>query len=201
MTTLKTAITARANGDPEEQDIAQLLAQNWWAFAIRGVLGVIFGLIAIFQPGVTMLSLVLVFSAYAFVDGAFAIIASARAARRHERWGSLVLEGIVNIIAAAVAFLWPAITVVGFVFLVGTWAILSGGLMLSAAMRLDDDHGRWWLVLGGLASVIYGALLIFAPLVGALVLTWWLGAYAVVFGFALMAVAIKLYQRRDQPHG
>jgi uncharacterized membrane protein HdeD (DUF308 family) len=202
MTTLKTAITARANGDPEEQDIAQLLAQNWWAFAIRGVLGVIFGLIAIFQPGVTMLSLVLVFSAYAFVDGAFAIIASARAARRHERWGSLVLEGIVNIIAAAVAFLWPAITVVGFVFLVGTWAILSGGLMLSAAMRLDGDHGRWWLVLGGLASVIYGALLIFAPLVGALVLTWWLGAYAIVFGFALMAVAIKLHQRwRAQPHG
>jgi uncharacterized membrane protein HdeD (DUF308 family) len=202
MTTLKTTITARANEDSAEQNIAQLLAQNWWAFAIRGVLGIIFGLIAIFRPGVTMLSLVLVFSAYAFVDGAFAIIASVRAARRHERWGFLVLEGVVNIIAAALAFLWPAITVVSFVFLVGTWAILSGGLMLSAAMRLSGDHGRWWLVLGGLASVIYGALLIFAPFVGAIVLTWWLGAYAIVFGFALMAVAIKLYQRRrDQPHG
>ena len=202
MTTLKTTITARANEDSAEQNIAQLLAQNWWAFAIRGVLAIIFGLIAIFQPGVTMLSLVLVFSAYAFVDGTFAIIASVRAARRHERWGFLVLEGIVNIIAAALAFLWPAITVVSFVFLVGTWAILSGGLMLSAAMRLSGDHGRWWLVLGGLASVIYGALLIFAPFVGALVLTWWLGAYAIVFGFALMAVAIKLYQRRrDQPPG
>jgi uncharacterized membrane protein HdeD (DUF308 family) len=166
------------------------------------VLGIIFGLIAILKPGVTMLSLVLVFSAYAFVDGTFAIIASVRAARRHERWGFLVLEGIVNIIAAALAFLWPAITVVGFVLLVGTWAILSGGLMLGAAMRLSGDHGRWWLVLGGLASVIYGALLIFAPSVGAPVLTWWLGAYTIVFGFALMAVAIKLYQRlRDQPQG
>ena len=113
MTTLKTTITARANEAPAEQDIAQLLAQNWWAFAIRGVLGIIFGLVAIFLPGVTMLSLVLVFSAYAFVDGTFAIIASVRAARRHERWGFLVLEGIVNIIAAALAFLWPAITVVG----------------------------------------------------------------------------------------
>ena len=202
MTTLKTTMTARASEDPAEQDIAQLLARNWWAFAIRGVLGIIFGLIAIFQPGVTMLSLVLVFSAYAFVDGAFAIIASARAARRRQRWGVLVFEGIVNIIAAALALLWPAITIVGFVFLVGTWAILSGGLMLSAAMRLSGDHGRWWLVLGGLASVIYGALLIFAPFVGALVLTWWLGAYAIVFGFALMAVAIKLYQRRsDRAHG
>ena len=143
MTTLKTTMTARASEDPAEQDIAQLLARNWWAFAIRGVLGIIFGLIAIFQPGVTMLSLVLVFSAYAFVDGAFAIIASVRAARRHHRWGVLVFEGIVNIIAAALALLWPAITIVGFVFLVGTWAILSGGLMLSAAMRLDGDHGRW----------------------------------------------------------
>jgi uncharacterized membrane protein HdeD (DUF308 family) len=202
MTTLKTTISPRANEDPAEQNIAQLLAQNWWAFAIRGVLGIVFGLIAIFLPGVTMLSLVLVFSAYAFVDGIFAIIASVGAARRHQRWGFLVLEGIVNITAAALAFLWPAITVVTFVFLVGTWAILSGGLMLSAATRLGDDHGRWWLVLGGLASVIYGALLIFAPFIGALVLTWWLGAYAIVFGFALMAAAIKLYQRRrDQPHG
>ena len=195
MTTLKTTITARANEDSAEQNIAQLLAQNWWAFAIRGVLGVIFGLIAIFQPGVTMLSLVLVFSAYAFVDGIFAIIGSVRAARQHQRWGLLVLEGIVNIIAAAIAFLWPAITVVSFVFVVGTWAILSGGLMLSAALRLNVDHGRLWLVLGGLASVIYGALLVFAPFIGALVLTWWLGAYAMMFGFALIAAAIELKKR------
>ncbi len=183
------------------QQMSALLAQNWWAFAIRGVLGIIFGLIAIFLPGVTMLSLVLVFSAYALADGVFAIIAAGRAMRQHERWGYLLLEGIVNIIAAAIAFLWPGITVVSFVLLVGTWAILSGGLMLSAALRLNADHGRWWLALGGLVSMIYGALLIFAPFVGALVLTWWLGAYAIVFGFALIAVAIKLHARRDeQPH-
>src|SRR4030081_686042 len=198
MTTLKATITARANEDPAEQNIAQLLAQNWWAFAIRGVLGLIFGLIPIFQPGVTMLSLVLVFSAYAFVDGAFAIIAAGRAMRQHERWGFLLLEGIVNIIAAVIAFLWPGITVVSFVFLVGTWAILSGGLMLSAALRLQLDHGRWWLAVGGLASVIYGVLLIAAPFIGALVLTWWLGAYAIVFGFALIAVAIKLHARQRE---
>src|ERR1700693_1344194 len=131
MIALKTRVAAGAGEDPAEQNIAQLLAQNWWAFAIRGVLGVVFGLIAIFQPGATMLSLVLVFSAYAFVDGIFAIVGSVRAARQHQRWGLLVLEGSVNIIAAAIAFLWPAITVVSFVFVVGIWAILSGGLMLS----------------------------------------------------------------------
>jgi uncharacterized membrane protein HdeD (DUF308 family) len=183
------------------EQMSALLAQNWWAFAIRGVLGIVFGLIAIFLPGVTMLSLVLVFSAYALADGVFAIMASVRAMRQHERWGFLLLEGIVNIVAAAIAFLWPGITVVSFVFLVGTWAILSGGLLLSAALRLTADHGRWWLVLGGLVSVIYGVLLVGAPFIGALVLTWWLGAYAIVFGFALIAVAIKLFaRRRKQPH-
>jgi uncharacterized membrane protein HdeD (DUF308 family) len=178
-----------------------LLAQNWWAFAMRGLLGIIFGLIAIFLPGVTMLSLVLVFSAYALVDGIFAIMAAVRAMRQHERWGFLLLEGVVNIIAAAIAFLWPGITVASFVFLVGTWAILSGGLMVSAALRLQLDHGRWWLVLGGLASVIYGVLLIAAPFLGALVLTLWLGAYAIVFGIALIAVAIKLRARWREQQG
>lgn len=71
--------------------------------------------------------------------------------------------------------------------------------MLSAALRLNIDHGRWWLAFGGLASVIYGALLIGAPFIGALVLTWWLGAYAMAFGFALIAAAIKLRARREQP--
>jgi uncharacterized membrane protein HdeD (DUF308 family) len=184
--------------DASDEQMRALLAQNWWAFALRGVLGIVFGLIAIFLPGVTMLSLVLVFSAYALVDGVFAIIAAGRAIRRHERWGFLLLEGIVNIIAAAIAFLWPGITVVSFVFLVGTWAILSGGLMLSAALRLQLDHGRWWLALAGLVSVTYGVVLIAAPFIGALVLTWWLGAYAIVFGSALIAVAVKLHARQRE---
>jgi uncharacterized membrane protein HdeD (DUF308 family) len=201
MASRNTTVAARAIGDPGRyEQMSALLAQNWWAFALRGVLGIIFGLIAFLLPGVTMLSLVLVFSAYALVDGVFAIIAAVRAMRQHERWGFLLLEGIVSIIAAAIAFLWPGITVVSFVFLVGTWAILSGGLMLSAALRLQLDHGRWWLALGGLVSVIYGVSLIAAPFIGALVLTWWLGAYAIVFGFALIGVAIKLLARqREQP--
>jgi uncharacterized membrane protein HdeD (DUF308 family) len=196
-----TTVAARAIGDPGTyEQMSALLAQNWWAFALRGVLGIIFGLIAFLLPGVTMLSLVLVFSAYALVDGVFAIIAAVRAMRQHARWGFLLLEGIVSIIAAAIAFLWPGITVVSFVFLVGTWAILSGGLMLRASLSLELDQGRWGLELGGLVSAIYGVLLIVAPFIGALVLTWWLGAYAIVFGVALIAVAIKLLARqREQP--
>ncbi len=81
--------------------------------------------------------------------------------------------------------------------LVAAWAIVSGGLVLAAAFRLNIEHGRWWLVLGGAVSVAYGVLLIMAPLIGALVLTWWFGAYALVFGIALLILAFRLKARLD----
>ena len=154
-----------------ELEMSEALARNWWAIALRGVLAIIFGAIAFILPGATMLSLVLVFAAYAVVDGVFAITSAVRSARRHERWGLLVLEGLVDILAGVIAFLWPGLTILTFVLLIAAWALLTGGLMTVAAFRLQQDHGRWWLVLGGVASIIYGALLIVAPLIGALVLT------------------------------
>ena len=172
--------------------ISSAIAQNWWALALRGVLAILFGLIALFQPGATMLSLVLIFSAYALVDGILAITAAVRAVRADERWGYLMLEGIVDIVTAVIAVLWPDITVLVFVFLVAGWAIVTGVLMIAAAFRLDGEDGRWWLVLGGIVSLIYGAVLVAAPLAGAVVLTWWLGAYALVFGVALLVAAFKL---------
>lgn len=193
---------ARMNltGDSLEfHPMVAVLARNWWAIAIRGVLGILFGLVALFLPGATMLSLVLVFAAYTFVDGVFAITSAVRAASEHERWGLLVLEGLADIVVAGVAVFWPGITVVAFVLLVAFWALVTGGLMLWAAFRLDMDSGRGWLALGGIASLVYGALLIVAPLIGALVLTWWLGAYALIFGVALLVLGFRL--RARLPHG
>ncbi len=169
-----------------------VLIQNWWAFVIRGVLAVVFGLIALFEPGVTMLSLVLVFAAYAVADGVFAIVSAVRAAKAHERWGWLALEGVVDIAAGAVAVAMPGITVVFFVWLLAVWAIVTGICMLAVAFKIDTDHGRWWLVLGGLASTVYGLMLVAAPMIGALVLTWWIGAYALVFGVAMLIAAFRL---------
>jgi uncharacterized membrane protein HdeD (DUF308 family) len=171
-----------------------MFAKNWWAVGLRGVAGILFGLIAFFMPGVTMLSLVLVFAAYVFVDGMFGIVSAVRSAGQGERWGVLVLEGLVNIATAAIAVLWPGITVVAFVFLIAFWAILTGILELMAGFRMNID-GRGWLIFGGVASVIYGALLVIAPLIGAVVLTWWLGAYALVFGAALVVLAFRLHAR------
>jgi len=178
---------------------AETLVQNWWLFLLRGVLGIVFGCIALIFPGPTMLSLVLLFSAYMLVDGAAGIISAARAIRRKEdRWGLLVFEGLLNIAVGVMAFLWPGITVLAFVLLVAAWAIVSGGLMTAAGFRLNVDHGRWWLVLGGLLSLAYGVLLIITPLIGAIVLTWWLGAYALAFGIALVVFSFKLRSRQHE---
>jgi len=185
-------------GSPAYEAIVAVLAKNWWAIGIRGVLGILFGLVALFLPGATMLSLVLVFAAYAFVDGVFAIVSAVKEARQHERWGYLVLEGLVNIATAAIAVFWPGITVVAFVLLVAFWAILTGVLELMAAFRLDFIDGRGWLIFGGIVSLLYGALLIIAPMVGAVVLTWWLGAYALVFGVCLVVLAFKLHGRLEK---
>lgn len=169
-----------------------VLVRNWWAFVIRGVLAVLFGLIALFLPGVTMLSLVIVFAGYAVADGVFAILAAVSAAKAGERWGLFVVEGIVDILAGVAAVAWPALTVVVFVVMVAAWALVTGGLMLAAGFRVDNEHGRVWLILGALASILYGALLVAAPMIGAVVLTWWIGAYALVFGIAMLVFAFRL---------
>ena len=178
---------------------AETLVQNWWLFTLRGVLGIIFGILALIFPGPTILSLVLLFSAYMLVDGIFGIISAVRAIRRKEdRWGLLIFEGLLDIATGVVAFLWPGLTVVAFVWLIAAWAIVSGGLMTAAGFRLNMDHGRWWLALGGLLSLAYGVLLIITPLIGAVVFTWWLGAYALVFGVALVIFSLKLRSRQHE---
>jgi uncharacterized membrane protein HdeD (DUF308 family) len=191
--------TFNSASDVRSDTASGALAQNWWLFTLRGVAGIIFGCIALIFPGPTMLSLVIFFSAYMLVDGVFAIIAAVRKIRRKEDpWGLLMFEGLLNIAVGILAFLWPGITVLAFVLLVAAWAIVSGGLMMAAGFRLNIDHGRWWLVLGGLLSLAYGVLLIITPLIGAVVLTWWLGAYALVFGVALVIFSFKLRSRQHQ---
>lgn len=185
--------------DVQLDPAVRTLVQNWWLFALRGVLGIIFGIIALIFPGPTILSLVILFSAYMLVDGVFAIVSAVRAIRRKEdRWGLLIFEGLLNIAVGIMAFLWPGLTVVAFVWLIAAWAIVSGGLMTAAGFQLNLDHGRWWLILGGLVSLAYGMLLIIAPLIGAVVLTWWLGAYALVFGLALVVFSFKLRSRQHE---
>jgi len=193
-----TTMNSAFDGSPTAASDA--LARNWWLFTLRGILGILFGLLALIFPGPTMLSLVILFSAYMLVDGVAGIVSAVRAMRRRDQWGLLIFEGLLNIAVGILAFLWPGLTVLVFVLLVAAWAIITGALMATAGFRLNISHGRWWLVLGGLCSLIYGALLVAMPLIGAVVLTWWMGAYALVFGISLIILSFQLRSRhRDRP--
>ena len=181
---------------PKTDAMNDMLANNWWAVALRGIVAILFGIAAFAMPFVTMLSLVVVFAAFSFVDGVFGIIMSVRGARKGERWIWLLLSGILSIVASAVAVLWPGITVLAFVILVAAWALVSGTFMLISAFRLKIDHGRVWLVIGGIASIVFGILLVISPFIGALVLTFWTGAHALVLGATLLVLAYKLRSQR-----
>ncbi len=182
----------RAPDTPRWDDMNALLARNWWAMALRGLIAILFGLVALLLPGAAMLSVALVFALYLLLDGVLGIVSAVRAASHHARWGVLLLEGAINIAMGIVAAIFPAAAVLAFVLIVAAWALITGALLLTAAFRLHITHGRWWLTLGGLVSIVWGVVLIIAPLTGALVLTWWLGAYAIVFGIMLLALGFRL---------
>lgn len=198
--TANPAGTSATSPPPVEMRNAALrrsLAQNWWAIALRGGFAVGFGLLTFLLPEITIATLVILFAAYMLADGVFAIVAGVKAAQRHERWGSLVLEGVANILAGVVAILWPAITVLVFVYLVAFWSVVSGILMIMAAVKLTGAHGRWWMAVAGALSVGFGLILALTPIAGAVVLTIWLGAYAVVFGVMLLVASFRLRAMRD----
>lgn len=173
------------------------LARNWWAIGLRGLFAILFAAAAFLLPGVTIASLVLLFGVYMAVDGVFAIVAGVRAAARHERWGMLILEGVLNLAAAAVAFIYPILTVLALVIFSGAWAIVTGIALLIATFRLPAAHGRWLMGFGAVVSILWGGLLFVSPIAGAVVMTWWLGAYALVFGVTLIALAFRLRSGRS----
>jgi uncharacterized membrane protein HdeD (DUF308 family) len=175
-----------------------VLADNWWALALRGLFAIVFGIIAFAMPAAAMLALVLIFGAYSIADGIFSIVLAVRGARSHERWGLLLINGLLGIAIGIAAAIWPGITLLAFVFMVAAWALLSGGLMLGAALGLKISHGRWFLVFGALVSLLYGFLLFASPLIGALVLTWWVGAYSLVLGVTLIVLAFRLRTYRGE---
>lgn len=185
------------SADRRVEAMNALLARNWWAVGLRGVAAIVFGLVALLAPGATVLSLLIVFAALMLADGVLNLIAGVRSARRRERWGLLILQGIASLVAAGAAVLLPGLTMIAFVYLIAAWAMVSGVLSVVAAIRLRGDHGRWWMGFGGVLSIVLDVLLAIAPLVGALVLTWWLGAYAVVFGATLLALAYRLRSQRS----
>ena len=177
----------------------EFLARNWWAVALRGGAAILFGILALIMPGVTLAALVLLFGAYGLLDGVFDIVAAATGRAGGRPWWALVVAGLVSIAAGLVAFFMPGLTALALLYLIAAWAIVRGVLEIVAAVRLRREiENEWWLGLSGALSVVFGVLVAIAPGAGALAMVLWIGAYALIVGIVLVVHAVRLRARRDE---
>ena len=174
------------------------ISSNWWLLALRGALAVIFGVAAFVWPGLTFEVLVLLFGAYAFIDGVIMFSFGLMAAGDKQQWWPMVLGGIIGIAVGVLTFAQPAAMALALVYVVGAWAIVTGLLEIVAAIRLRDVISNEWLmgVSAGL-SILFGALVLYQPNAGALTLVWLFGLYAILAGVSQISLGLRV-RRLDQ---
>lgn len=172
----------------------QLLAKNWWALELRGALTVIFGLLALFLPAVTLGALVLLFGIYAFAEG-IVLLAMSFNRQNIRHWWITLLQGIAGIGAGIVTFIWPGLTAVALLVIIAVWALITGVLEIVGAIRLRKEiRGEWLMILSGVLSLVFAWVLLANPAAGALALVWVIGLYAVVFGILLMVLGFRVHR-------
>lgn len=171
---------------------ARVAGVAWQAIVLRGLVGVGFGLLAAFSPVATALSLVIVLSIYLMADGFLAIVSAFKAARQRHAWGMVALEGLAGIAASVAIFVYPGLGMAVFAVILAVWSLFAGGVKLAVALRREPVGGRGWLIASALISLLFGLVLLLSPLTGAVVLTWWLGIYAIVFGLALLMLGLQV---------
>jgi uncharacterized membrane protein HdeD (DUF308 family) len=173
--------------------MALLTATGWWTVALRGVAAILFGLVTLVSPVSSLFALVLIFGLYALVDGSFNLSTALRAGPLEgPRW-ALIVEGVASLVAGLAAFVWPGITAIALLYVIAAWAVSTGAAEILAAVRLRKQlRGEWLLVVAGMLSIAFGVVLFARPGLGALAVVLWIGAYALVFGVLLLALALRL---------
>ena len=172
------------------------MSRDWWIIALQGVAAFVFGILTLVWPEITLLVLVFLFAAYALVDGVLALIRSVRDGKggRPDWWQ--VARGVVGIAAGLIAFAMPDITAYALLLVIAAWAIVSGAIRVVAAYQLRDMiRGEWLLALDGVVAIIFGIVLIAFPSAGALAVVWLIGAFAILSGVILLAMAMRLRDR------
>lgn len=166
---------------------------NWGWIALRGMVAVIFGLLTLMSPTITLAVLVLFFGAFALVDGIFAVIAAISNRHGEPHWVAMLIGGLAGIVIGVITFFAPGITATALLYLIAFWALIIGFAEIAAAIRLRKViTGEWLLALAGAASVVLGVFLISRPAIGALALVIWIGAYVLVSGILLLVLAFRL---------
>ena len=166
-------------------------------FLLNGLAAILFGIMAFMWPGLTLLTLVLLFGIYSIADGLTAIGASLARSDTGRSWWQMLLLGVVSIGAGITAIAWPGISAVLLLYVIAAWAVIRGLCEIIAAIELRKviDH-EWMLILAGLASILLGAALVAQPAVGAVAVVWWIGAFACAHGIFMVLLAFKLKKIR-----
>ncbi len=176
-----------------EKRLTVIFSRNWWVLLLRGILTILFGVLIWLQPGISLAALVLLFGAFVLVDGVLGVWMAVAGRKEHDDWWVLLLWGLAGIGVGVLTLLAPEVTALALLFYIAVWAIVSGVLEIVAAIRLRKEiSGEWLLILGGLASVVFGVLLIAQPLAGVLALLFLIAAYAVVFGAILVVLSFRV---------
>jgi uncharacterized membrane protein HdeD (DUF308 family) len=166
----------------------QLLNNYRNMFLVRGLAAILFGVLTLVWPKISLTVLVLWFGIFAVISGISAIAAALRS-RGEQHWGLLLFEGILGTLAGVVALVWPGITAVAFLFLIASWAILTGILQLVAPLSFPMSFGRGLLsALSGIVSIAFGVLIAAQPAAGLLAVAWMIGIYAIIVGILHLAV-------------
>jgi len=171
-----------------------ILAKNWWAFVLRGIAALLFGVLTFLRPGMALLTLIFIFGFYAISDGVFNIIAAFRRTETDQQpWWALLISGVLSIVAGVIAFFLPPVAAVALLYLIAAWAVVTGIMSIVAAIRLRKQiEGEWLLVLSGVLSVVFGVFMAIFPAAGALAVILWIGAYAFVMGVMLIVFGFRL---------
>lgn len=189
-----TSASASPRGsNPFESTLLRPLRERWWLFLLRGLAGIVFGVLAFVWPILTLLSLAILWGAYALADGIFALWAGlAGRGGAAQRWW-LALVGAAGILAGVLTFSWPGLTAQFFIFVIAGWAIVIGVLQIIGAIGVRKEiEGEWMLILSGIVSVLLGIAILAWPLAGALAMVWTIGAFSIVAGCCYLALAFRL---------
>ncbi|WP_052081387.1 HdeD family acid-resistance protein [Paracoccus halophilus] len=178
--------------------LVRVMAANWWVVLLRGIAAILFGLLALIWPGLTVYALLLVFGGYAIFDGIMAITVGFQRRTADEGWWSWALDGFLSIVIGLMALFWPAATALVFVIWMAAWAVIAGIFRIIAAIRLRRDiQGEWALGLSGLLLAVWGILMAMIPAAGLLSIAWLIGTFALLIGVAMIVLALRLRGMRQ----
>lgn len=182
-----------------DRTLVQAMADNWWIALLRGIAAILFGIVALFWPGLTVFVLLITFGVYAVFDGVLAIFTAFQRKNSDDQWWLWALEGLFTVIIGLMALFWPIATALAFVFWMAVWAIFAGLVRIVSAIRLRKEiEGEWALIFSGALLVVWGILMAMVPVAGMLGFAWMIGAFSIIIGVLLISLSFRLKAIKGQ---